>query len=72
MTAGHETSRFYRLPAPGMVDQEFRVDAEGPVKDVLAFLGHPGDIAHRVHTHRFQPRGIPVSHAPEVGQRQSL
>ena len=25
-----------RLPAPGMVDQQFRIDTEGPVKNILA------------------------------------
>ena len=42
------------LPAPGMVDQNLRIDAEQPVQQFLAVVisrfadGTPGDVAHGI------------------------
>ena len=56
------------LPAPGVVDEEFRIDTEKPVQDFLSLQGAPRHVAHRVHPVRLQPGGDAPADPPEVRQ----
>ena len=38
-----------RLPAPSVIYEQFCIDAEHPVKQILILNRHPGNIAHSVH-----------------------
>ena len=64
-----------RLPAPGMVDEQLGVDAEGLVQQVLVVVfprpaaGTQRNIAHRVQPQLLQPPLVAAAHPPEVGQR---
>ena len=61
----------HRLPAPGVIDDQLRVDTEGLVE--LRFLqrieGGAGDVAHREQLHVLQLRGDAPPDAPEIRQR---
>ena len=58
-----------RLPAPSVIDEQFSVDAEHPVKQIFIFDRHPGDIAHSVHPCGFQFAGISFADSPKVCKR---
>ena len=58
-----------RLPAPGVVDQQLGIDAEGPVKGVLVLQTHAGDVAHGEAAELFQPSRASRSDPPEIRQR---
>ena len=63
-----------RLIAPGMVDQQLRIHAEQPVKQLLVVVvggaadGAPGDVPHGVQPLGLQLLGVARSHPPEVGE----
>ena len=54
------------LPAPRMVDEQFRVLAEQLIKQVLVPLGTKGNIAHGEHSILFKFLGNASTYAPEV------
>ena len=63
------------FPAPGMVDQQFRIYTEKPVEQFFIIIvgirtqGTPGDIPHGIETASFQFPGISPAYPPEVSQR---
>ena len=63
------------LPAPGMVDQNLRVDPEQLVQQLLIVVvrglpdGAPGDVPHGVQPVGLQLVCIAPAHPPEVGER---
>ncbi len=60
------------FPAPGMVNQQFRIDAKHPIKKILIIIirfpaqGAPGDVPHGMHALGLQLPGIPGTHPPEI------
>ena len=59
----------HRLPAPGMVDQDFPVNAEGSVKPFLVRLRPCGNISHREYPAILQTGRLAGPDLPEVRQR---
>ena len=63
-----------RLPAPGMVNQQFRIDAEKLIQKFLVIVvtrftfRAAGYITHRIKAMFFQLLCIPFSHPPEISQ----
>ena len=63
------------LPAPGVVDQNLRVDPEQLVEQLLIVVicrlanGAPGDVPHGVQAVGLQPARVALAHPPEVRQR---
>ena len=63
------------FPAPGMVDEQFRVDTKQFIEQFLVVIicrlpdRTPGNISHGVQAVGFQLGGIAFSHPPEVGER---
>ena len=51
------------LPAPGVVDEQLRVDAEGLVQHALVGVGH---LAHGLYAQPLQPPDRALAYAPEV------
>ena len=57
------------LPAPRMVDEQFRVLAEELIKQVLIPLRAEGNIAHGEHPVLLQLLCDAPAHPPEIGER---
>ena len=53
------------LPSPGVVNEQFRVDAEDPVQKVLRRVGN---VPHRIDAVVREPPHGPAADAPEVGE----
>ena len=68
-TIGFDVGNGARLPAPSVIYEQFRIDAEHPVKQIFILDRHPGDIAHSVHPGGFQFVCISFADSPKVGQR---
>ena len=58
-----------RFPAPGVIDEKLRVDAQGVVQRVLVGGAQPGHVPHGEAAQVFQPLRDAPAHAPEVRQR---
>ena len=56
------------LVSPGMVYEQFCIDAEEPVEQFLVDQGTPGHVPHGVHAVLGKPLGIAMAYAPEVRQ----
>ena len=63
------------FPAPGMVDEQFRIDTKQFIEQFLVVVvcgfadGAPGNISHGVQAVCLQLGGIAFSNPPEVGER---
>lgn len=57
------------FPSPGMVYEQFGIDAKKFVQQVLAAERHTCQLAHGVHPIARQLLGRAASHTPKVGQR---
>ena len=56
-----------RLPAPGMVYQQFGIDAKEPVEQFLIMNRHARNLPHRFHAMQRQFVGNTLAHPPELG-----
>ena len=63
--------RFYgtRLPSPGVVDEQFRINAKELVQQFLVVQRCPSQLSHSVYAIESQPFCCPLTHSPELGNR---
>jgi hypothetical protein len=66
---GFDVVHRHRLPSPGMVDDELRVDTEHLVEQFLVVHRQPRELAHRIDADAAEPCDDATAEAPEVGHR---